>query len=133
MDLLVRENEFGKVAKEVLENSISKEIEFYISFLSVANFAYIMRKDNPGRLHQNIKLICSLFKVVSNKEDHLLSALNIETKDYEDAIQYETAIEAQCECILTRNEKDFKFSQIPVFYPSEFLIRLKGSAGDQSA
>lgn len=47
--------------------------------------------------------------------------MDIDAKDFEDAIQYETAVEGKCECIITRNKKDFYFSQIPVFTPEEFI------------
>jgi predicted nucleic acid-binding protein len=46
-------------------------------------------------------------------------------KDFEDGIQYYTALESQCELILTRNMKDFKKSSIPVFSPKEYLTKRK--------
>ncbi|MDE5887300.1 MAG: hypothetical protein K2H46_06920 [Muribaculaceae bacterium] len=58
------------MAKEVLELALENDMEFYISFLSVANFAYIMRKEQPDILRLNIRLLCSLFKVVANVETH---------------------------------------------------------------
>ena len=121
LDLLARDQNYRSMAKEVLELALENDMEFYISFLSVANFAYIMRKEQPDILRLNIRLLCSLFKVVANVETHLLSAISIDTKDYEDAVQYETAISAGAECIITRNKKDFKFSKIPLYSPSEFI------------
>lgn len=47
--------------------------------------------------------------------------MEIDAKDFEDALQYETAIGGNCECIITRNKKDFYFSQIPVYTPEEFI------------
>ena len=46
-------------------------------------------------------------------------------KDFEDGIQYYTALEAQCELIVTRNLKDFKKSTIPVMSPKEYLTKLQ--------
>ena len=42
-------------------------------------------------------------------------------KDYEDATQHRSAIDEQADCIVTRNKKDFKAAQIPVFEPQEFI------------
>ncbi|MDE7412573.1 MAG: PIN domain-containing protein [Muribaculaceae bacterium] len=125
MDLLVRDDDFRSNAKLVLEECLKFDMEMKISFLSVANFAYIMRKTEMGQLKEQIKLIINLFSVVGNDESHLLNALDIETRDYEDAIQYETALSHDCDCIVTRNQKDFRFSTIPVFTPHEFLCQCR--------
>lgn len=41
--------------------------------------------------------------------------------DIEDAMQYYAAIQTGCDCIITRNKKDFTKSDIPVMPPKEFL------------
>jgi hypothetical protein len=48
-------------------------------------------------------------------------ALNSEFRDFEDAIQYFTAIENELELIITRNQSDFKESKIPVMTAKEFI------------
>ena len=47
--------------------------------------------------------------------------------DFEDAIQYEIAKENQQEIIITRNTKDFRKSDVPVFTPEEYLKLQKDS------
>ncbi|HBG40814.1 MAG TPA: twitching motility protein PilT [Porphyromonadaceae bacterium] len=42
-------------------------------------------------------------------------AINSNFKDFEDALQYYSAIASGCDLIITRNEKDFKDALIPVF------------------
>ena len=48
-------------------------------------------------------------------------SLNSDFKDFEDAIQYYTAIENKLSIILTRNLKDFKLSKLPVMSAKEYL------------
>ena len=43
--------------------------------------------------------------------------------DFEDGLQYYSAIENQIDVIITRNKKDFKKSKIPVLTAKEFLAR----------
>ncbi len=43
--------------------------------------------------------------------------------DFEDRLQYYSAMENQIEIIITRNKKDFKNSKIPVLTAKEFLAR----------
>lgn len=49
-------------------------------------------------------------------------ALTSNFTDFEDAIQYYTAIEHTIEFIITRNKKDFTISSIPVLSAREYLI-----------
>jgi len=41
-------------------------------------------------------------------------------KDFEDGLEYYSALEAGCNCILTENKKDFYFSKIEVLTSLEF-------------
>ena len=45
-------------------------------------------------------------------------------KDFEDAMQYYTAIKAKADVIITRNGKDFAASKIPVMTATEYLASL---------
>ena len=48
-------------------------------------------------------------------------SLASEFSDFEDAIQYYTAIENGIEIIITRNKKDFRHSTLPVLSAREYL------------
>jgi predicted nucleic acid-binding protein len=48
-------------------------------------------------------------------------ALANEMLDWEDAIHYFSALHYGADCIITRNVKDFKNSQIPILTPAEFI------------
>lgn len=92
--------------------------QFFISFLTIANFAYIMRKMQPEELKSLIRRICESFIVISNTEMQIQRALELSSKDFEDSLQYQAAVDAGCDCLITRNEKDFSFSSIPVMSAS---------------
>jgi hypothetical protein len=48
-------------------------------------------------------------------------AMASDFSDFEDAIQYYTALENEVDAIITRNLNDFKTSKLPVFTAKEFL------------
>lgn len=48
-------------------------------------------------------------------------AIALKSKDFEDAVQYYVARKVNVDYIITRNKKDFPFSEIEVLAPSEFL------------
>ena len=44
-------------------------------------------------------------------------------KDFEDAMQYYTALKAKADAIITRNGKDFTASKLPVMTATEYLAK----------
>lgn len=120
LDLLVRP-EYALVVSEILKLGSQQGIKFAVSFLTVANVAYINRKLPLEERNKLISSILYYFDVVDNTSEHLSEALLLEAPDYEDAVQYITALKSGCDAIITRNTKDFKFSKLPLYSPQEFL------------
>lgn len=120
IDYFVRDGSDGD-SEKLMKYGAEHRLKFFISYLTVANFAYIMRKMPSDRLNDIIYRICRTFRVVSNTGEQII--LNIQTplKDFEDGLQYQAAIEAKCDCIISRNQKDFVGAKIPVMSASEFL------------
>lgn len=119
IDYFIREEPDGS-SEKLLRIAKSKGYDFYISFLTVANFAYILRKMPKVELHLLIRRLCTSFHVVGNDMRQIKEALDIDGPDFEDSLQYAAAKEARCSCIISRNKKDFGFSEIPVMSASEF-------------
>ena len=51
--------------------------------------------------------------------------INSGFKDFENAMQYFSALAANCNLIITKNEKDFKNALIPVMNAESYLNTLK--------
>jgi hypothetical protein len=113
---------FYSEAAELFSLADKKEIKLSISSLCLADIHYILSRKNP---EMEVRKILRKFKVLVN----ILSlynkivnlALNLEFRDFEDAIQYFTAIENEQELIITRKHPDFKESKIPVMTAGEFI------------
>ena len=120
LDLLARPD-FSDAANKILKIGNRKGIRFCISFLSLANFAYILRKNDKEELYRFLRFLFQNFNVLKNDANDILKALEIGAEDFEDAIQYETALAGKCDCIITRNKQDFYFSKLPIFTPEEFI------------
>lgn len=123
IDYFVRED-FQGDAEQIMKIEKMAGTQFFISYLTVANFAYIMRKMPPEDLKLLIKRICKSFIVISNTEAQIQKALELESTDFEDTLQYQAAYDAGCDHIITRNEKDYSFSEIPVKSPADYLREL---------
>ncbi|MDE6228141.1 MAG: PIN domain-containing protein [Muribaculaceae bacterium] len=120
IDYFVREDLNGE-SEKLLQLRKSLNLNFFISYLSVANFAYIMRKLPSTQLYDIIYRICNTFHVVDNTRDQILKNLESGFIDFEDGLQYQCALEAHCDCIISRNQKDFINSSIPVMTAGEFI------------
>lgn len=118
LDLLIRE-EYKSQIKDLIYHCA--EDELYISYLSFANAAYIMRKYPKSEIKEKLNLILELFEIIPNDKYQIQKALDTEGSDFEDILQYQSAISLRCEVILTRNAKDFHFSDIPIMTVEEFL------------
>lgn len=101
-------------------------IQGYISAITINNLYYILKKiignDLSGKF---IDEILEDFIVVSLTRDILKQARMIKNKDYEDAIQYFSAINAGCEFLITRNKKDFLSAGLNIISPKEFIKKIK--------
>ena len=103
----------------------TRQIEGYLSSLSIANLVYVMRKElNAKQIEDVITDLRLIFIIVDFTETDLLKAASMKWNDFEDAIQSATAERIHAEYIITRNVRDFLKSKVIAFTPTEFLARL---------
>lgn len=122
IDLLQKRENFYQEAQVLFTKADRKKLKLYISALTFANTYYILSKYYSS---SEAKKILSKFKVlveVLPTTDKIIDlSLASDFNDFEDAIQFYTALESNLHVIITRNKKDFKNNLIPVFSAKEFL------------
>ena len=96
-----------------------------VSPLTFATVNYFLSKfENTRIAREKLRKFKILCEICSLDEHTVEKGLNSSFKDFEDAMQYFSATQAECEIIITRNGKDFKKSLIPVMTAEEFLKSL---------
>lgn len=80
-----------------------------------------MRKYSKEKLNENLNLILELFEIIPNDKQQIERAIKTDGKDFEVILQYQSAKSMRCEVILTRNAKDYHFSDIPIMDVAQFL------------
>lgn len=122
LDLLSGRQPFNKVAKMVFSLAEKGKIRICVSSLSFANIDYILRSQFSGLYSRHIlakfKTLVSVLPVDSRTIDLSIAS---DFNDFEDAIQYFTALENGISVLITRNVKDFKKANIKVMLPEVFL------------
>ena len=73
-------------------------------------------------------MLSKRLKISSMTQDSFDKAVALKASDFEDALQYYSALQEKCELIVTRNKKDFLFSKIMVCTPDEFFRELSITA-----
>ena len=100
-----------------------KKLELYTTPLILANTFYILRKQLGNDSAKNaIRKLRILLHVIDSTESVIDKALNSDFSDFEDAIQYYTALEYGIPVILTRNIRDYKKASIVVQTPESYLV-----------
>lgn len=125
VDLLTIRGEFYLEAAELFSHADRKELTLLVSSLSFANSNYILLKQKSGaeakEILRKFRLIVDVVDLSSRVVDWALN--DHDFTDFEDALQYYSAIEVNADVIISRNKKDFKFSKIPVLTAGEFLAK----------
>jgi len=127
LDLLAQRMPFYTEAAKLFSLADRKKIRLSISALCLADTNYILSKQLPVK---DVRKLLRDFKILVNVlplDDKISDlALNSEFKDFEDAIQYFTAIENGQDIIITRNLYDFRESRLPVMTAGEFIKTFEG-------
>ena len=109
-------------AATVLHLGVTGEIGLYITNLTVANVLYITRKE-LGKENALLKMreLCRIVNIAPCGQEENNRAFSIPNPDFEDALQFASAETIKADVILTRNEKHFRYSSIPVMDCETFL------------
>ena len=123
LDLLEGREPFKVDAERLFSLADRGRVDAHVSSLSFANMHYVLRKHlGDARAAQVLRKFRSLVKVVSLDQGAVDFALqDQEFPDYEDALQYFSALQNGMDVIITRNLKHFKHTKIPCMTAGEFL------------
>ncbi|TNF43867.1 MAG: PIN domain-containing protein [Bacteroidetes bacterium] len=101
-------------------------IQLFTSPLCLAiAFYFATKKSGETAAKKKIELLCENIGITTvNEEIAQKAAKNQKIKDFEDGLQYYSAINHNCDCIITEDQHDFYFSEIEVSGCEEFLKRL---------
>ncbi len=122
LDVLAEREGFYVDAMRVWTLAESGRIEAHVAAISFSNCYYIVRK-HAGRpsAEKAVRLLRDVFRPVDLTGQVLNQAIDAGFADFEDALQFHSAVHAQSECIITRNPDHFPRTPLSVLSPAEFL------------
>lgn len=126
VDLIADRKPFSKYAIKIFNTAETKKIKLFTSSHSLATTCYLLKKYVDDKTLREVLLeLIEYVTIIPVDSAILTKGLRSKHKDFEDSIQIfcATTIE-KIDCIVTRNVKDFKGSELPIFAPEELCAKI---------
>ncbi len=122
LDLLAKREPYYIHSSKLFTLIDKGEITAFTSPLVFANLHYLLRKltSNASAL-KNLRKLKTFLTILPIDEKVIEQSLNSDFIDFEDAIQYFTAVNNGIKLLITRNKRDYKKSKISILTAEEFL------------
>jgi predicted nucleic acid-binding protein len=122
MDVLLERRPFVAESQKVWFLAERSKVRGMVAALSFPNIYYIIRKmRGTDAAMSMMTMLRDTFTPVPLDGQILNQAVDAGFSDFEDAIQYFSALRADADCFLTRNPDHFPRAHLRVFTPTEFL------------
>ena len=125
VDLLDRREPFCHDAVRLFTMAYNKQVQLIVSPMTYTTASYLLRKHGPEGVRNLLANFRQLSRIAVVDERTVDDSLASQFKDFEDAMQYYTALKAKADAIITRNGKDFTASKLPVMTATEYLEKSK--------
>jgi predicted nucleic acid-binding protein len=112
-------------SSRILSLSDKPGFELYTSPICLAiAFYFAEKKSGTATAKKKIAILCQHLKVAEVDQKSVQKCIaNKKVNDFEDGLEYYSAIRAKCDCIITEDTSDFYFSDISVLKAEEFIKR----------
>ena len=128
LDLFIPGREGKAAARSLLDlkETLGNDIRLFISFLSVADIAYVLRKHYDRiRMKEILRELLHFCDVLSMSDLSIFDALDSPCPDFEDALQLSCAEIKECDFLLTSYLRHFQENTwMTVLTPAQFLEKL---------
>lgn len=125
LDVLQKREPFYDASAQLLAAVEAGRVKGYIAAHSITTLFYLIKKDrSPAEARATITNMLQFIKIASIDQNTIEQALNLDYRDYEDAVQMISAVQCKVDCLITRNVKDYEPTLLPVMQPVDFLSTL---------
>ena len=131
LDVLGARQPFYRAAAEVWSMAERGDLDAFVSAISFSNVYTIVRKaSGKPQADQALRTLRGLFQIVAPDTQIVNQAMDADIGDFEDAIQFHSAIHAKATHLLTRDPSGFPESSLHILSPDEFIAALRESEKD---
>lgn len=125
LDVLQKREPFYETSARLLATIETGQVKGYVAAHSITTLFYLIKKDqSAAQARATITNLLQFIKIASVDQNTLEQALNLDYRDYEDAVQMISAVQCKADYLITRNVKDYQPALLPVSQPVDFLSTL---------
>jgi predicted nucleic acid-binding protein len=122
VSVLNKEYPLFPLSARVLSLSENSKYQVYTSPLCLAIAYYFAeKKSGKSMAKKKLALMIENLRITKLTEETTRLAAKSNMDDFEDALQYYSALDSKCECIITENIKDFYKCDLEVLDCEQFL------------
>jgi predicted nucleic acid-binding protein len=126
LDVLMDRLPYSEAATELFSRVEDGTVIGYLCGTTITTVFYLAAKTvGTPRAQDEIRKLLQLFEVAPVNRPVLESSLILDFTDFEDAVIHEAACHVGADAIITRNQKDFKKSRLPVHSAEEMTKILR--------
>lgn len=123
ISVLNKEYPLFTTTSRILSLADKNRFSLYTSPVCLAiAFYFAEKKFKSVKAKNKIQLLCEHIHITSVNNNIVLKTLHAPAIiDFEDGLEYFSAIESKCNCIITENVNDFYFSKIEILNSEDFF------------
>lgn len=122
IDVLGRREQFCHPSLQIMSLADRGILRICVSAMSYSTASFILSRDNKAMdIVAEFAKFAKITTATPVDSETIEESIRSEFNDFEDAMQYFSALRQNIDYIITRNKKDFKAAQVPVFEPQEFI------------
>ena len=126
VDFLGKREGFFESAAMIFQMQKDGKIDAIVSSLTIINCAYILRKVFSREVMlDKVEKLCKTFRISAIDKTTLVEALERRPYDFEDAVQYISALPYKPDIVITRDKRGFLDLEVPIMTPDEFISECK--------
>lgn len=125
LDIALERQPYFDKSEQVLSLVEQQHLLGYVSASTFSDLYYIIRKSKGREAALDfLRRIATVCQIAVVNQAAISMALAANFRDFEDAIQYSTAVINQLDAIVTRNTQDFTNVTLPILTPTQLIEEL---------
>ncbi len=126
LDIFLKRDHVYVPAARLFAMIEEKRLHGYLSAQSFPTLFYLLSKElKRERAIRVLEKLRIVFRVAAVDEKVIDLSLASTFKDFEDAVQYYSALHVRADCLITRNKTDYRADRLPIMTPEEFLALIE--------
>ena len=128
LDIALKRQPFFKHSSKIFDLIDDQLLEGYVTASSITDIYYIASKQKDKLQARAFLLhLIQVLEIIGVDKEIILTALESDVPDFEDAIQAFSAKTNLIDLIITRNIQDFSKSGLKVMDPQDFINHIESS------